>query len=133
MAEKAKHKKGRKLKYNKLEIQKYLITDKISTKEAKLLFKVRTEMIEVRQNYKNKYIKKSNEPDINEEALLCPLCHDHVDNVENMFKCSALNTNNQNDQSIQFDNLFSNNMKTVAQQFSYLWRMRQQKLDKTKY
>ena len=135
LTEKAKHKKGSKLTYNKLKIQKYLITDKISTKEAKLLFKVRTEMIEVKQNYKNKYTKKSNEPLENEEALLCPLCHDHVDNAENVFKCSTLSINNENDQSKHFNNLFSNNMNTVAtaiKQFSYLWRIRQQKLEKTK-
>ena len=100
-----------------------------------LLFKVRTEMIEVKQNYKNKYIKKSNKSEVNEKALLCPLCQDHVDNVENVFQCSELNIDNENDQSKLFDNLFSENMKTVApaiKQFSYLWRMRQQKLDKTK-
>ena len=77
-------------------MQKYLQTDEITTKEAKLLFKVRTEMIEVKQNYKNKYIKKSNESEVNEKALLCPLPWHAI------------------------------------KRFSHLWRMRQQKLDKTK-
>ena len=66
-------------------MQKYIQTDEITTKEAKILFKIRTEMFEVKHNFKNRYIKKFNESQVNEEALLCPLCFYHVDNVQNMF------------------------------------------------
>ena len=76
-----------------------IFTDEISTKEAKILFKIRTEIFEVKHNFKNRYIKKFNESQVNQEALLCPLCHYHVGNFENMFKCSAFSINNKNDQT----------------------------------
>ena len=46
-------------------------------------------MFEVKHNFKNRYIKKFNESQVNEEAFLCPLFHYHVDNVENMSKYST--------------------------------------------
>ena len=97
------HKKGSKIKYKKLEIQKYLLSDKISVKEAKLLFKIRTEMLDVRQNFKNKYIDKSKNDDYNEKLLSCPLCELHIDNAKNILKCSALDNNNNDN----FDELYS--------------------------
>ena len=90
-------------------------------------------MIDVKQNYKNKYVNKLNEPEVNAEALLCPLCRNHVDNTENIFECSALKINNQNDKNNQFDDLFSKDMVVVApaiKQFSKLWKIRQQKIGK---
>ena len=133
MKDKEKHKKGSKIIYNILEMQTYLKTDKITTKEAKLLFKIRTDMIEVKKNYKNKYINKNNEPEVNERALLCPLCQLHIDSAEKIFICSVLNDQTDNDKNDLFDKLFSKDMKVVAtsiKQFSKLWKMRQQKLEK---
>ena len=129
MKAKEGHKKGKQVKYRKLEIQRYLISDKITVKEAKLLFKIRTEMIDVRENYKNKYVKKQNDAKSNEKALLCQLCKNHADSAENVFKCSALNDRDE-DKNI-FKNLFSDNMDGVSstiKEFSSLWRKRQQLL-----
>ena len=48
--------------------------------------KIRTNMLEVRNNYKAKYSK--NKQDLGSKApsdkdLLCPLCNKHLDNEEN--------------------------------------------------
>ena len=122
------HKKGSKIKYKKLEIQKYLLSDKISVKEAKLLFKIRTEMLDVRQNFKNKYIDKSKNDDYNEKLLSCPLCELHIDNAKNILKCSVLDNNNNDNDNDNFDDLYSEDMDKVSsmiKKFNKLWRQRQ--------
>ena len=55
--EKKKLSKGRKLIYNDLNIQKYLTSDLLSVKEAKLLFKIRVNVLDFRANFKTHYIK----------------------------------------------------------------------------
>ena len=74
--------KGKGLKYDKLEMQTYLWSDKLSLKEAKLLFKIRTRMLDVKTNFKNKYIRK-NTPEY--DNLLCEICKTHIDNTKKTF------------------------------------------------
>ena len=50
---KAKHSKTTNLK--SFQLQSYLSSEKLSTKEKKLLFSLRTRSINVKRNYKNKY------------------------------------------------------------------------------
>ena len=52
---KEKHEKGRPNSYDKLEMQKFLNNENITVK-------IRTEMHDVRSNFKNTYIKKSDNP-----------------------------------------------------------------------
>jgi len=117
-------KKGNKLKYNKLKIQNYLTSDKFTTQEAKLLFKIRTNMLDFKVNFKNKYGKTM----VNdEEDILCPLCGNHVDNEENMFLCSELG----NILNCEFNDIFSSDINLVAKttrEFQKLWKIRQSKL-----
>ena len=130
MNKKAGHEKGKHIKYNQLKIANYLVSDNITTEEAKMLFKIRTDMIEVKENFKHKFMKKSNTSQMNEEALLCPLCKLHVDNVETIFQCSALGyINNKN---VKFQDFFSQDMNKVSiaiKEFKQIWKIRQQKLE----
>ena len=61
------------LKYYQLEMQEYLKSNKISTTRKKILFKFRTRMINVGQNYGNK--------------KCCPLCKQHDDTQQHMLDC----------------------------------------------
>ena len=67
---------------------------------------------------------------MNDEALLCPLCKLHVDNVETIFQCSALGyINNKN---VKFQDFFSQDMNKVSiaiKEFKQIWKIRQQKLE----
>ena len=129
MNKKDRHEKGRHIKYNELKIQNYLVSEVISTQEAKMLFKIRSEMIDTKENFKHKYTKKSNDIQTNLEALLCPLCRLHVDSVETILQCSALPKNSKN---IRFQDFFSNDMKTVSiaiKHFMKIWKIRQNKLN----
>ena len=87
--------------------------------------------LDVRCNYKKKFTKKSNDPQTNEEALLCELCKQHEDSAENIFKCKALQISVNNINNCKFDDLFSKDMKKVSnaiQYFSKLWKIRQQNM-----
>ena len=116
-------------------MQNYLISDKITVKEAKTLFKIRTNMLEVRNNYKtkNKYSSQNDNDDDKDNGnkdydddILCPLCKKHLDSEENILKCEELGTN-----TIKFDDLFSkdeNKMAIAIKEFQKLWKKRQIKL-----
>ena len=80
-------------------MQPYLLSNKLFVKEAKMLFKIRTRMIEVKRNYKNKYLNKNKSE---YESLLCGICKTHEDNTENIFLCPELGNIEEN----RFDDLF---------------------------
>ena len=85
-------------------------------------------MLEVKQNFSNKYTKSNNQ---NIDLLLCPLCQAHVDNAQNIFTCSVLN----NDVDVSFEDLFSNNTDKLAaaiKQFYKLWTIRKRLLENKK-
>ena len=118
MEEKEKHSKASKLTYQCLTMQNYLTSPKVTEKEAKLLFKIRVRSLNVRNNYKNKYMN---------DSLLCPLCNQHIDNQENVLLCKELNSS----QNTKYDDLFSPDLDVVAKtikHFKYLWRKREEKM-----
>ena len=117
-------KKGSNIQYTKLEIQKYLITDKLTTQEIKFLFKLRTNMLDFKVNFKNKYDKTED----SNEQLLCPLCNVHIDDEENLLLCTEL-VNNSN---VKYSDVFSNDINSLTKatkQFKKLWKMRERKLN----
>ena len=125
--EKSENSKGNKLKYSKLQMQNYLSSSKITMKEAKLLFKIRTNMLEVKKNYKRKGSKNEQ---VSNEDITCPLCKKHIDSEENVFKCEELS--NMNTSDVEFEDLFSNNeekMFKCLKHFQKLWKLRQTKLE----
>ena len=108
-------------------MQTYLSSDKLTVKEAKMLFKIRTRMIDVKSNYKKKYISKTRSE---YESLLCSISKSHEDNSENVFQCPELG----NTSDIQFDDLFSRNIDKISKAiklFQKLWKIRETKLKQT--
>ena len=119
--EKEGHKKGNNLKYNGLKMQKYLISDKFTTKEAKFLFKIRTNMLDVKANFKQKF-KNDNQSD--EDAIKCDLCFKHIDDQEKLLFCEALNIT----ENVEYKNLFSANMNVAAKAtrlYRQIWKRRE--------
>ena len=76
--EKAKSKKCEMLSTWKM--QDYLVTDRLSLSEKHLLYSLRVSMVAVRNNYRSQY----------GENLNCQLCNNHLDNQENLLKCSEI-------------------------------------------
>ena len=113
---KSSHKKGENLQYSKLETNQYLLTNKITVTQALLLFKIRSRMLEVKMNYKEKYHN-------NDQLLKCNLCdNDDFDEQSHVILCAAV----KNNQNLQFNysNLFSqdiNILKKAITQFEASW------------
>ena len=102
---KSSHKKGENLQYSKLETNQYLLSNKITVSQALLLFKIRSRMLDVKMNFKEKYQ--------NDNMLLqCDICTDgKLDDQSHVPVCSGL-VKNQNIQ-FEYSNLFSKNNTTL--------------------
>ena len=53
---KESHTKVKDLTYIKNKVQPYILNEKLTTKEKQLLFKLRTHMIDVKENFKGQYL-----------------------------------------------------------------------------
>ena len=62
------------------QMQDYLVSDKLSLSEKRLLYMLRVRMIEVKNNFSSKYGDK----------LECSLCLNHIEDQENLLKCSEI-------------------------------------------
>ena len=78
-------------------MKEYLTTDKISLEQKQLLFNLRTRMVTVRVNYKNKY----------KENLNCTLCDtESEESQEHLLHCPALLRNIDVDHSVKYMDIF---------------------------
>ena len=72
--------KGSNLGYGTLKMRGYLKTEEINPSQARLLFKIRTRMLNVKNNYRNGH-----------NELSCPICKDGIDSQEHMMmECEKL-------------------------------------------
>ena len=78
-----------------LKTQSYCHIEGIRAQEVQNVFKFRTRMTKVAENYKGK-----------EGGKLCPLCDKHVDNQENLFSCEVLKEKFKNEWEIE--NIYTN-------------------------
>ena len=77
----------------KAKIKRERYMDILQQKQGRILFKLRTRMISVRNNFKNKY-----------EDLMCPKCKKEIDDEKHLFtKCEKL-ANMQNKYNINYPN-----------------------------
>ena len=93
------HKKGKNINYDKLDIQNYMTSNQLNNEEKTLLFKLRTEMTNVKSNFSSMYI------DIN-----CDMCDENVpqtdahllDCMKILNMCQELRDNN----SIEYEDIY---------------------------
>ena len=93
----------------------------LTTKESKFLFKIRTHMLNVKANYKEKY---KNDYQSEMEYLKCDLCSKHIDDQESLLICESLDIQ----EKIEYNDLFSNNVKIAAKAtrtYRKIWRQRE--------
>ena len=62
------------------KMQDYLLTEKLSLSEKRLLFSLRIRMLEVKNNFKSKY----------GENLKCSLCENHQEDQEHLLICPEI-------------------------------------------
>ena len=100
-AEKGKHSKVKDTKHDKLEMQDYLSPNTLSNLEAKFIFLLRTRMLEVKANFKNKHAD-----------LLCVACNVCEETQEHILSCNELKsrTNVVQDMPHYYSDLFGNDL-----------------------
>ena len=74
IARKKGHSKLKNISYTELKMQDYLMNGNIKMEEAINIFKFRTHMADFGENFKS-----------GAEAVICPLCLDHIDSQSNSF------------------------------------------------
>ena len=77
---KQKHSKLDDIKFKELKCAEYLLDSRISKNEAKLLFKLRTRMYNVKNNFKN----------MNNLNLTCDLCKAQICDQPHLLQCMVL-------------------------------------------
>ena len=77
--EKDKLSKVKNVNFSKLQIQDYLLPNSLEMKQQKLLFQLRTRMVELKSNFKRKH-----------NDNLCPICHKDGDDQTHLLQCSEL-------------------------------------------
>ena len=88
--------KGENLLYGNLDMRKYLKSKHLTTNQKKMIFKFRTRMINVKENFRSSY-----------KNLNCRFnCFNQIENQEHLLVCSQLP---QEISTIDFNQLFTNN------------------------
>ena len=101
--------------YHNLKGMKYFNDPRFSTEETKLLFKFRTRMFSVRNNFRNNY-----------DSTLCPLCAKEVDSQEHLLTCSVIKCYHST--AINYEDIFSddnNILQNVARELKKIVAIRQ--------
>ena len=102
---KNRHEKNKHIEYDKLETSKYLLSNMFSVQQSRLLFKLRTRILDVKANFKNKF---QNDFD----QLQCNLCDsDKIEDQKHVIECTKIK-NNMNIM-ISYQDLFSKNLNIV--------------------
>ena len=120
MLAKDKHSKMSNLTYRELNMQKYL--KEVSKKEdCQQIFKFRTRMIDVKENFKNQYVE-----------LLCPLCTRANDSQEHLLACTE---NTVDSQQINYKDIFGDDTPRLLKCYKCLmeaFEKREQLLEEAK-
>ena len=98
------HSKVRTETYNNLGGICYFYDPRFTPDLANMLFKFRTRMYNVRNNFRNKY-QNSN--------ILCPLCTVEKDTQEHLLKCTSIQKNLNTTINLQYEDIFSNDNDTL--------------------
>ena len=114
---KESHSKVRDLKHKTYEMQKYLKPngEKITQEEAKLIFKLRSKVTEVKQNFRGKY-----------ENVECELCHEE-ETQAHIMTCRELNKHENKEAIPEFEEIYKQNVKNqikIARKFKENFRVR---------
>ena len=79
---KKEHTKMKNLTYVKLQTQPYLLSNNFFPETANFLFRARTRMLDVKNNFKNSF---------DDDIHLCPICESDEDTQEHLIKCEMMN------------------------------------------
>ena len=121
------HSKVNKIEYVKLVTQSYLTSPIFSDYEAKLMFKVRTEFVNCKMNFKFMHPQGD---------ILCPLCNIHNDTQQHIIECEVIRRKVKSteilNENIKYEDIYSENihkMKSILVVFSNCLNIRNNLLE----
>ena len=120
LEEKNKKSKVKNLEYERLEIQNYLVSSQLKTTEKKLLFQLRTRMVDVRVNFKNRH-----------SDTICPVCGLSEDEQNHVLECKVLlsNISDITTEKVEYEDIFHcdiSKQTNILRIFHKLWKKRNQ-------
>ena len=102
---KAEHSKVLHLSHTNWEMQNYMKPNTMLTEEAKFIFLLRTRMLDVRVNFKNKH------KDIN-----CPNCKEHPDDQPHLLTCTKLTDGASVARpNLRYENIFESDVQKMLE------------------
>ena len=117
LEKKETHSKMSNLQYFELKLQTYFHQEGLSIKQIQDVFRFRTRMIQVRENYKGQ-----------RGPYLCPLCNDYPDNQIHLFQCKKLNEKREENEIV--DNLYTQDVTVEnARKVSKILKEREKQLE----
>ena len=102
IGEKSKLSKVHQIEYEHLKVAEYLQPCKTSISMAKFIFHARCRMLDVKSNYKNKYVD-----------LLCPLCFMESDTQQHLLVCDKLEDASLVSRIPEYKDLFDNDVAKI--------------------
>ena len=102
-----RHSKMDNLYYSELKLQDYFKIEGIETRELQNLFKWRTRMAPLGENFRG-----------NNGNIVCPLCHTHLDNQNGIFQCEIMKKETKIDcelKDIYRDNITLETAKKISE------------------
>ena len=121
------HSKVRNIHYDKLEVQKYMVSPLFSNTEVNLLHALRSRSTECKANQKQKYVHTN---------LLCTLCEQEVDDQPHLMRCTELVNKLRTEElatgKIMYDDIFSsdvNKQKEITSLYLKLFKIRSRILE----
>ena len=108
------------MNYDRLEIQNYLECSQLNTTEKKLLFQLRTRMVDVKANFKNMH-----------SDVICPVCGISEDEQKHILECQALlcNISDITAEKVEYEDIFHSDISkqtSILKIFYNLWKKRKQ-------
>ena len=101
------HTKVRRELYSNMEGMMYMKDPRFTPNIVNLLFKFRTRMFNVRNNFRNHYYQTN---------IMCPLCKEEEDSQEHLFKCISIRSKLQYDISnIVYEDIFSTDVDKLLE------------------
>ena len=99
------HEKVKELNYEKLEMQSYLKSNLFYQDEAKLIFKLRSNMIKVKQNFSRMYKNNMN----------CRICDDDTEDQKHLLSCVGLKKEDEIVHNEKYSFMFSKRNEEIKE------------------
>ena len=96
-----KHTKMSNLNYQELKCSKYLLDNRLSNEDKKLLFKFRTRMYTVKANFRTQF----------KDKLDCKLCKSAIESQAHLFECNEIKNmipELKSNSKVKYEHIFGN-------------------------